>query len=778
MALLRACATDEYWAEYSVLVIRDRGGDSEDYENAGLLGENATESQPGGTVAMAGAGWLWASASSPDGDNEVRLEAHDSAPPGDPDDLAAWGDVVETPYLSFSGTVGLSWLTAADDDQHTLHLGPEGHYRVRVCCRRQPGTQDSGDTAGEDDAEESRAGDTWCLQFWPTPGGPEPPLWLARAPVAIDESPGWDEAGLDPHLSSVLRSALDLARRHPEGVSATQITADRAAMESAYADQADPASPLWPPAPRPFLTTGHPDLDAFEAEVHAEAVAQWAERQREAAELAAQAGVPTPVTVGDVLPLLAGLGLLTVRQDDGRPRYLPPDPPGTTRGQAGSPGGPGEDEGEDEEIHHGNAEDAADLVSIALWTPSGQVGTVADLAERLLLSVEDVRAGLRYAEQEKLMRVAGDPRDAACRLTLTPLPRREESAAEPRSLSLHVEDFDVTPVIQDNSELHPFIIGEGAPDRTVGLIITSTRSRTAPPPPAGAPPRAGIVTDAGNLVVWRDGSAEMLASVPGDAFRAVETPYGIVVLSFGESVLVHESGQAEVIATGADYRAAFSADGRHLAVSQTKFGRRPDFALHLIDLADGSRQTLRWPANVSVTGMYGGAVFFSAADAGSLRWTPGTDPQPLPWAPQTVDRLSGRMLVDGFDEDVDGWLVIDQDGDRHNVLASGAAELALGGTRMIYLRYEPPAVTLFDVATGGADPRIVWLPEGSDTSMHCRAWEDAGHLLFSRPFAQDGARAARLEVSTGEVERVPFPGAQDDQLAVFVESLAEPGVTG
>lgn len=59
----------------------------------------------------------------------------------------------------------------------------------------------------------------------------------------------------------------------------------------------------------------------------------------------------------------------------------------------------------------------------------------------------------------------------------------------------------------------------------------------------------------------------------------------------------------------------------------------------------------------------------------------------------------------------------DRPRERHNVLATGAAELALGGTQMMYFRYDPPAITLFDVATGGANPRVVWLPEGSDTSM-------------------------------------------------------------
>lgn len=771
MALLRAYVTDEYWAEYSFLVIRDRGEDL-DYESTGLLAEQATVGQPGGTIATAGAGWLWARASSMDAENEVRLEAHDSAPPGDPYALAGWDDVVETPYLSLSGTVGLSWLTAADEDQHTLRLGPEGHYRVRVCCRRQPAqdTRDVRDTAGEEDAEESPAGDVWCLQFWPTPAGPEPPRWLARAPVVIDESPDWGGDMLDPHVASVLRSALDLAAKHPEGVSAAQITADRAAIESAYADQADPASPLWPSAPRPFLTTGHPDLDAFEAQAHAAAVAEWAQRQRDVAELAARTGVPAPVTLGDVLPLLVRMGLLSVREDGAQPRYGLPDPSGTKMTQPEPANAPGEAEDDD---YYGNADEVADMISVALWTRAGEVGTAADLAERLLMPVEDVRAGLRYAQREQWLRVAGDPGDADSRLTITPLPRPEQPAGEPRPLPLYGESLEVTPVIQEDSGLQPFTIGGELPRLSVRVAVTNAFSRTGPPlPPVGAPPRAGIVTSSRNLIVWRDGRAEVLASVPSQAFRAIETPPGVVVLSCEESVLVRADGQVEALATDADNQAAISADGRYLAISQTKFGRHPKFALHVIDLSDGSRQTLPWPANVVVTGMYGGTVFFGAADAGSLRWTPGRDPEPLPWEPRTVDRLSGRMLVDGFDEDIDGWLVIDQNGERHNVLASGAAELALGGTQMVYLRYEPPAVTLFDVATGGATPRVVWLPEGSDTGTGGWAWEDAGHLLFSRRFARDAGRAARLDVRTGEVERVPFPGAQDEELGVFVESLA------
>ena len=764
MALLRARETDEYWAEYAVLVVRDRDGEV-DCESVGLLGEFATEAQPGGTIALAGVGWLWARASSGDGDNEVRLEAHDGEPPGAGGlaDVGDWDDVMETPYLSSSGTVGLSMLTGGDHDEHTLVLGPPGHYRVRVCCRRPHSTGDAGD--------QEPGGDTWRLQFWPAPGDPEPPRWLVRAPDIPDDSPEWNDWTLDPEVSCVLRGARIAIGDHPEGASAAQIAAERD-TESRSSDTS-PGALLWPPQ-RPPLTTGHPDIDEIDARTHARLAADMAGRQRAVNEMAAGFGLPALVTVGDVIPLLVRMGLLSVSGDGGQRLYrLPAGPPeqaaATGRAPSGeAPGDRAPGDRDEQEIVYASADQAADLVAVTLWTPAGRVGTVAELADRVLMSPEQVRAALRYAEQEQLLRVVGDPYDSASQLTLTALPRREEPAGEPRPLRLIDPGGDA--VIPDYPQVRP-LFGEELPRTSARLIVARLAVPAGHPPlPEGMPPRAGIITRSGNLVVWQDGSARVRDGVPGDAFAAVDTPHGVVVLSLGDSVLVRHDGQVEVLAKKADYRAAVSADGRYLAVTNTRHGRRPSFALHVIDLADCSRQTLRWPDYLSVDGMYGGAVYFGTADAGSLRWTPGSDPEPLPWRPRTVDRISGVMLVDGSDEDVDGWLVIGQDGARHNVLATGAAELALGGTQMMYFRYDPPAITLFDVATGGADPRVVWLPEGSDTSMGGWAWEDPGHLLFSKPHADD-APAVRLDVRTGAVEGVHFPGVDDgDQVSAFVES--------
>jgi Family of unknown function (DUF6042) len=765
MALLREHTAAEYWADHGILVIRDRDGEL-DFETAGLLWEGATDAQPGGTIAHAGAGWLWASTSSADAEHEVRLELHDGPPP---DDRAEWDDVMETPYLSLGGTVGLSVMTGGDWDEDTLLVGPPGRYRVRVSCRRQPDTENRGD-------EEHWPGDTWRLQFWAAPGDDEPPRWLARSTPAVpDELPLFDQMAFDPEVVNVLDGAQIAARQHPDGASAAQIAAARLNAEE-YGGETGPGAPLWPPLPRPPLTTGHPDRDAVEAQLHAELLADRASRERELAEMAARLGVSPPVTVADALALLVRVGLLTVHEDAGEPRYRVPAEPPRMRDVLDLPAEQAAAI-DKQEMFYRCASAASDLVAVALWSEAAGDDTVADLAERLLMSYEEVRAALRHAEQEQLLRVDGDPADAASQLTLTALPRREqEPAGEPRSEPLtHVEMLPQI-VIQayagDETGIaaQPQIRYESGPASAAWIVASEVSSAGPPPLPEGAPPRAGIVTTSGNLVVWRDGRAEVRPGVPAGANRAVQTPYGVVVLSLARSVLVRPGGQAEVLATDTDYRTGLSADGRHLAVSEARFGRQPRFSLHVIDLADGSRQTLPWPENLTITGMYAGAVYFSSDKAGGLRWSPGSDPERLPWTPRTVDRLTGTMLVEGDEAGVTGWLVIGQDGEARNVLVTENADLIPGGTHLIDFRYSPPAVTLFDVATGGADPRIWWLPAGCDTSVpRSPAWEDEDHLLFRQPYAPH-TPAVRLDIRTGAVEGVPFPGVAGDDLAAFVES--------
>ncbi len=718
MVLLREHTATEYWADHSVLVLRDQGGG--DYEVEELLGESATGAQPGGTIATAGAGWLWANASGQDADHEVRLEAHDSEPP---DDAADWDDVMETPYLSPGGSVAPAALLGGDYEEHTLTLGPPGRYRVRVSCRRQ---------AGRPPTDETPPGDTWRLQFWPAAGDREPPCWLARSVPAVTEwEPEWaSDFALDRAVRSVLDAARIVAGDQPGAMSAAQIAAARAA--DINGDDVRPEAGLWPPLPPPPLTSGHPDTDAFEAGLHAELVAEQAERERDVAALAARFTLPPPVTVADVLALFVRIGLLTA-EGEGEVRYSLPAELPSLRDVLDLPVEKAE-ESDRQESFYELAAPAADLVFVALWTETGRVGTIADLAGRLLEPPEDVRAVLRYAEREELLRVEGDLADAGSQLTLTPLPRREdEYAGEPIAIP-----------VPGSLELAE-----------------------------GGPPRAGIVTESGDLVVWRSSGPEVLASLSGEVLRAIDTPYGIAVFELAQVVLVRPDREPEVLAADPDPRVALSADGRYLALSTSSWGRRPKSTVLVFDLADGSSQSLQLRGTASIAGLYDGAVYVAGDDGSGVRWTPGRDPEPLPWPPRTVDPLTGAVLIEGQAEGLDGWLVVGQDGERHHVRVTSNADLALGGTHLIDFRYQPPAVTLFDVARGGADPRIWWLPEASDTSVPgSPAWEDAGHLLFRRPY-RDDPPAVRLDVRTGAVEGVTVPGLDDNDLYsrfTFVES--------
>jgi len=77
---------------------------------------------------------------------------------------------------------------------------------------------------------------------------------------------------------------------------------------------------------------------------------------------------------------------------------------------------------------------ATDLIALALWTPGGAAGTLADLAGRLLASPGEVRAALETAVAAGHLRVAGDLADGAAPLILTPLPVSPPDPGEPQPL--------------------------------------------------------------------------------------------------------------------------------------------------------------------------------------------------------------------------------------------------------------------------------------------------------------------------------------------------------
>ncbi|MGI5171148.1 hypothetical protein ACQEU3_43025 [Spirillospora sp. CA-253888] len=70
---------------------------------------------------------------------------------------------------------------------------------------------------------------------------------------------------------------------------------------------------------------------------------------------------------------------------------------------------------------------AMGLVAVALWSPGD--ASRADLAERLLVSPQEVDAALRYAEQYELLHATG-----ADTVTLTPVDRRPPEERDPHAL--------------------------------------------------------------------------------------------------------------------------------------------------------------------------------------------------------------------------------------------------------------------------------------------------------------------------------------------------------
>jgi hypothetical protein len=69
---------------------------------------------------------------------------------------------------------------------------------------------------------------------------------------------------------------------------------------------------------------------------------------------------------------------------------------------------------------------AMDLVAVGLWAPGDH--TRADLAERLLASVEEIDAALQYATRCELLHVDGD----ASTVTMVPMDRRPPEALHPQ----------------------------------------------------------------------------------------------------------------------------------------------------------------------------------------------------------------------------------------------------------------------------------------------------------------------------------------------------------
>jgi hypothetical protein len=277
--------------------------------------------------------------------------------------------------------------------------------------------------------------------------------------------------------------------------------------------------------------------------------------------------------------------------------------------------------------------------------------------------------------------------------------------------------------------------------------------------PTGQPPRAGFVTQKGALVLFRDGRPVVVSPPTGkQPYEALETAYGTVLLAAPGPVLVHPDGKAVPLLKETVLHARLSGDGRILAFVESHLGRHAWHVIHRVDLANLSEAVLRHEGPLPfVSSVEAHAVVLSLDDR-PVRWVPGSDPVPTEPPPTQLDPLSGVMLVRRPGEPE---RLVQPGGASQPVVVPLYASLAPGGRRFYSFRYEPPAVTLFEVAAGTENPQVYWLPPGTrvDTAGPLApAWEDEHHLLFvmDHPRPPLDAAALRLDVRNGALERMPL----------------------
>lgn len=217
MSLLRVFEEPDYWPEYSTLVIRDVPGAGRSPGAGPLLALYAVDTQPSGSLARAGDGWLEGVAS--DNHHAVRVEVHDAPPAGD--DLSEWDDALETPFVT-GGTVSLGMVTGGTVGE-PMELGAPGLYRVEYA--RRPVTAGAG------------ASCRYRLRCWPVPGPPEPPRWLRRSRPLVDARPAAERGSYDGSYRQALTDVVMLVLWAAE--SGTPVTlgwlADRLSTTAAVA---------------------------------------------------------------------------------------------------------------------------------------------------------------------------------------------------------------------------------------------------------------------------------------------------------------------------------------------------------------------------------------------------------------------------------------------------------------------------------------------------------------------------------------------------------------
>jgi hypothetical protein len=441
---------------------------------------------------------------------------------------------------------------------------------------------------------------------------------------------------------------------------------------------------------------------------------------------------------------------------------------------------------------------ATDLITVVLWTPGGAVGTLADIAARLLASPAEVRTALRTAVSAGQLRVTGDLADDAAPLTLTPLPAPPPDPGEPQPLV--TEDLLID-IDEEDADNRGGCDDEPAGDRVTARVTAVVRPAALfaamPSPsrqrlPDGPPPTAGIITANRELVVWRAGLPAILATVEQYTERALATPYGIAVIGSKRAVLVRPDGEQVQLAPDPDFRVVLGEDGRTLAMASVKFGRRPKFRVYLADLADGSAQAIDCPDIVSIECLHGGVVTYRMNDddeAAFFSWEPGQVPRRVPHQEGEADRRTGtRLSVTEPREFLAGdYLITRPNGIELTVPRRYDAQdshLSPGGRWLYDFWYDPPTMTVTEIVGPTPGPLTTWpIPAGCATepvSGRRPVWEDATHILLTVPYGL-GAPAIRVDAETGATERLRLDrqgqgeqGQYGDGAEFDVEGFVEP----
>jgi hypothetical protein len=189
--------------------------------------------------------------------------------------------------------------------------------------------------------------------------------------------------------------------------------------------------------------------------------------------------------------------------------------------------------------------------------------------------------------------------------------------------------------------------------------------------------------------------------------------------------------------------------------------------LHLVDLADLSRRTMPTEDDVdlrSVLAVHCGAVHALAGvtHLASMTWTPGADPELSTPTLREVDTPSGTGLA--ADHDHDGVLVVEPDGRNRLLPASPHANLSPGARLLYEFRYQPRAITVYDLADDQPEPNTIWLPlEAEIPPAFPPVWETPTRVLLRTRYGGGHLQTQRFASTSSpapsNASRYPTPPA-------------------